>query len=144
MNDYRARLAEYDRAFHEEYGEVFGGTAFDKYHAPPPVDGDTWGPWKFRQRDLTLQFDSDSDGWYEIDLEEQRSCFEVMHWLWHLMGKAWATPEVLGHLVAAIHDLSGMYDDIEKKTNISRLIVERYRPTTKFDDVCPPRVGRSA
>ncbi|MEI7639492.1 MAG: hypothetical protein WCJ37_19410, partial [Syntrophus sp. (in: bacteria)] len=43
------------------------------------------------------------DGWnYEIDLERMKTSFEAFHWLCHLQGKAWFTPQMLSDLVKVI------------------------------------------
>jgi hypothetical protein len=69
-----------------------------------PKHGDRWGDWWYSQKNLTLEFHGERDG-YEVDLERCNTPAQAMDWIFQIAGKNWATPEVLGHLIQALDDL---------------------------------------
>ncbi len=65
-----------------------------------------WGHWWFVPETLVLKFrDDNGRSIYEVDLECCNSGREILDWIFHINGKAWATPEDIGQLVAALHQI---------------------------------------
>jgi hypothetical protein len=62
----------------------------------------TWGPWRFRPDNLTLELE---DGTYYVDLEECLSSGQTLDWLCQVAEKGWCDAEMAGHLLQAITDL---------------------------------------
>jgi hypothetical protein len=58
-----------------------------------------FGSWTFLRSNLTLYHEG---GHFEIDLERCETAGQVLDWIAHLQGKAWATPEILGEAVDAL------------------------------------------
>jgi hypothetical protein len=66
----------------------------------------TWGPWALDRKRLVLELPQDE--WtplYEVDLERCPTAAAVLDWIAQVQGKGWATPAIVGHLVAALCDL---------------------------------------
>jgi hypothetical protein len=65
----------------------------------------TWGPWTLNRERLELELIV--DGWplYEVDLERCPTAAAVLDWIAQVQGKGWATPALVGHLIAALCDL---------------------------------------
>lgn len=107
--------------------DVFTVGELCSYPDVKPEDGDTWGPWRFQQNNLTLQLEGEYSRFgYELDLEKLESPSEFIGWLTHCLTKIWGTPDVVGNMVVALKDL--VFPDWfgNSKLNISKLIVERY------------------
>jgi hypothetical protein len=68
----------------------------------PPT---TWGPWTFDRERLVLDLTVNGEELYDVDLERCPTAEAVLDWIAQVQGKAWATPEVTGQLVAALCDL---------------------------------------
>ena len=137
-HDYRKREAEADREHNRQIDEAKGldtsdwrvsfRTASEMREGEYPIDGDTWGPWRFQQNNLTLQLEGEYAHFRrEIDLEQLGSPREIMNWLGHCMEKNWGNAEVMGHLLTALYDLAWSSWWGDPKVNLSKAIRERYR-----------------
>jgi hypothetical protein len=84
------------------------------YHWEPDEKGNLWKIW-FKESNLTIQIDSYSpDGDFlanftEIDVEECNTAGEFADWMYHLLGKRDASPEMLWALLE-------VYDWASRKT----------------------------
>jgi hypothetical protein len=136
-HDYRKREEEADREHDRRIDEAKGlkpgdwrvnfRTASELRKGERPINGDTWGPWRFQQGNLTLQLEGEYAHFRrEIDLEELGSPSEVMNWLGHNMEKNWGNAEVMGHLLTALHDLSFPTYWGDPNVNLSEAIQKRY------------------
>jgi hypothetical protein len=102
---------------------------------PKPYRGD-WGGWKLSHCGLEYKQ-------YYIDLERFTDAGAMMHTLTHLANsKVWATNEVLGGLVVALHDLLRQvaFGRTATKAEI-RAMVREYRRNVKQSrgvDSCVP------
>ncbi|HWC38370.1 MAG TPA: hypothetical protein VG476_07565 [Acidimicrobiales bacterium] len=69
-----------------------------------------WGSWTFDRRTMTLDFAPYSGRAYEYSvlLDKCITCAQVLDSIAQVAGKTWATPEVVGDLVAALDDLLGL------------------------------------
>jgi hypothetical protein len=65
----------------------------------------TWGPWALDRERLVLELPQDDWPLYEVDLERCPTAAAVLDWIAQVQGKGWATPAIVGHLVAALCDL---------------------------------------
>jgi hypothetical protein len=65
-------------------------------------DGQTWGPWQFKTKYLTLHHQH-----YEIDLKTCTSSAETLDWIFQVSRKAWCSPQDAGYLLKAFHALLG-------------------------------------
>jgi hypothetical protein len=70
--------------------------------APEPT---TWGPWALDRERLVLELVVEGEYLYDVDLERCGNAAAVLDWLAQLAGKSWATPGIIGQLVAALCDL---------------------------------------
>ena len=59
-----------------------------------------WEEWQFDPVGLTLACDG-----YEIDLEEIASSAAILDWVFQVAAKAWATPQVIADLMAALDEV---------------------------------------
>ena len=68
-----------------------------------------WGRWELEEETLELVWryrpGQKLAGDYEIDLERCRNAVDMLDWLAQLAGKAWCSPEDLGHLLLALDEL---------------------------------------
>jgi hypothetical protein len=91
-----------------------------------PEDGDCFGPWRFQQKNLTLQLEGDYKRFHrEIDLEQLSSSAELLNTLHHNLEKNWGNPEVMGKLLVVLYYLSGEWWG-DPKLNLTEVIRKRY------------------
>jgi hypothetical protein len=107
--DYREKV---NKAFADAKGD--DGLAWDlrdflAVKVPAPEDGDAWGNWTFKKRDLTLQYRNAENYTYEIDLEQLDENLGVLIWLKDLSHKVFMTPEDVGNFFIAIQDLTDLW-----------------------------------
>jgi hypothetical protein len=62
----------------------------------------SWGPWILMSNE-TLQLYLEGSWTYEIDLQGCRSSAALLDFVCQIAGKAWATPDVVGHMVIALN-----------------------------------------
>jgi hypothetical protein len=125
--EFRRRLAEkYGAESAQAQGLVYSLQDLLQFRPEVrPDDGDTWGPWRFHQDNLTLDLEGEAGtGYYEIDLERMEANRDLVDLLSHCAGKVWGTPEVLGHLFSAIQSLAGVGN--LAYMNVTKRIRERY------------------
>lgn len=116
--DYRKRLQEYEKRYDARKRKreglskdsllAYNGDELMKMKFPRPRDGDTWGRWKFVQKNLTLFYEPGKEvhtDWYEVDLEECLTSAAVLDWIAQIASKIWATNDCIGNLVRALNDL---------------------------------------
>ncbi len=61
---------------------------------------------RFNRETAVIEFIDQNDRWmYEIDLEQAKTSEEVLHWVFHLAGKGWAFPPVIGAVVHLLRNL---------------------------------------
>jgi len=64
-----------------------------------------WGPWVFHANTWTLEY-IHNGWWYEVDLFRCKTSAEILDWLCQIHEKPWTSLEDIGHLLAALNDLS--------------------------------------
>ena len=110
----------------------------------PPT---SWGPWVLWRESLELVHEGED---YAVDLEWCRTSAEVLDWIAQIDGKAWGTPEVVGHLAAALCALlspqatlcsSGEASEIPP-ANLRPLVLKNERFTLRGRDVDRWRRGQ--
>jgi hypothetical protein len=107
--------------------EIQQRTSKPSYCWEPDAKGNLWRIW-FKESNLTIQIDSySSEGEFlnnftEIDLEECNTAREFADWLYHLLGKKDACPEMLWALLEVYdwackktlgNDAQGIFNDQE-------------------------------
>ena len=75
-------------------------------------DSQTWGRWRYERSNLTLVLLNDGKWEYEVDLERCNDSAQILDWIVQVSEKAFASPVDVGHLVAALDDLS---DGLQEK-----------------------------
>jgi hypothetical protein len=106
---------------------VVSGDDLAQLHFPKPQHGDTWGPWRFNARDLTLEFaHRGRPDYYYVDLEDLTSSTGILDKIGHLCTKVWASPDVIGQFVAALWDLSGGYCEWARDLDMAKVIRQRF------------------
>ena len=105
-NQYRAKVDKIFDKYKDEHGFMQIPISED---APPPADGDWWGPWRYDVKRLVLEYYEDTGKFgYEVDLERCSNKDEVLDWIFHLDEKNWCGgSDCMGQFVAAICDLLG-------------------------------------
>jgi hypothetical protein len=69
-----------------------------------------WGKWKLDRDKRTIYYDGPHDYWFS--LAQMNNSAEVLDWIVHLHEEKWATPEDIGHLVAALDDIFDLQNNI--------------------------------
>jgi hypothetical protein len=71
---------------------------------PPPVHGQTWGPWRLDAKSLELFYRRNR--WtYEIDLEKLTTSAAMLDWIFQVQLKVWCSASDIKHLLEAFHAL---------------------------------------
>ena len=63
-----------------------------------------WGAWTLDHRHACLVYDGDA---YFVSIDEMTTPAQTLDWIFQIVGKSWATPADIGHLVMAIDDILG-------------------------------------
>jgi hypothetical protein len=85
---------------------LFTTRAIDSKPPTPPAKFQ-WGPWKLNKRGLYLAYASGTWDEYRIGLDRCLSSAQVLDWLAQINAKTWATPYIVGCLMAAFHNTLG-------------------------------------
>jgi hypothetical protein len=68
----------------------------------------SWGNWRVRKYNHTLEHVGRVIGGYQIDLEDLSSAKQTEHWVWHMSQKNWVSPEDLANIRRARMDIYGI------------------------------------
>jgi hypothetical protein len=93
-----------------------------------PEHGDTWGNWTFNEAERKLIFSSARQSWsYGIDLERMPSMTQLWLWVNQFVEKSerLRTPEDIGNLILALHDLLSP-TWFNEQTNPTKVLREMY------------------
>jgi hypothetical protein len=64
---------------------------------------ESWGNWKLDRERRAIYYDGGHDYWFSLG--QMNNSAEVLDWIVQLHEQKWATPEDVGHLVAALNDI---------------------------------------
>ena len=107
--DFRARCKQLSAARNAKYSDGFGiipvSALDDPEFITEPKVGDRWGQWRYENDGRHWERRLIFAGRYGI-AARYKTAIAAFRTILHVSQKAWATPEVIGHMVQALMDIN--------------------------------------